>query len=291
MNSQKTQKEKTPFIQCSLLNAGYARHNADWNFGPICSAINRIYYVTKGEADVVIKGQHHHLSPGHLYIIPAFTTHTDICKGVFEHYYIHFVDPTQNLQTLYSKYEMPFEIDCTPHLGNLIEDLLALCPDIPLETSLPSAYETSPNMSMCLNRFNSYHIGMRMEISAILQQLLAQFLKNSKKSAEVSDNRIYRILWYIDENINSELAIDDLADQLGVCKNRFIRLFSQQTGITPNDYIVRRKMHFAQIYFTEGRHLIKEVARDLGYDNVSYFGRTFKRVVGLGPREFIAQNT
>ena len=73
-------------------------------------------------------------------------------------------------------------------------------------------------------------------------------------------------------------------------KDSFIRQFRRQTGSTPTDYIINRRMMRAQLLFAEGVSSVKEVALQVGYDNISYFGRTFKRITGISPMEFIRQN-
>ena len=65
------------------LNVGYAYHNADWNWQNVRSPFARLYYVTEGEAQIDIDGVVYTLRPEHLYFIPAFTKHTNICTGVF----------------------------------------------------------------------------------------------------------------------------------------------------------------------------------------------------------------
>ena len=42
--------------------------------------------------------------------------------------------------------------------------------------------------------------------------------------------------------------------------------------------------------FIGGKRSVKQVALSLGYDNVSYFGRLFKKVTDVSPMEFIRQN-
>ena len=69
-----------------VLNTGLALHDADWNWKNVYSPFTRLYYVTEGEAQVELEDGLHDLTPGHLYIIPAFCRHTNICHGPFVHY-------------------------------------------------------------------------------------------------------------------------------------------------------------------------------------------------------------
>ena len=74
LNTQ-TLKDMATF-DFALLNQGHVVHNRDWNFGPICSRFTRIYWIDKGYAHMTFDGHKHKLTEGHLYLIPALTTHT-----------------------------------------------------------------------------------------------------------------------------------------------------------------------------------------------------------------------
>ena len=78
-----------------VLNTGLALHDADWNWKNVYSPFTRLYYVTEGEAQVELEDGLHDLTPGHLYIIPAFCRHTNICHGPFVHYYLHLYEDSR----------------------------------------------------------------------------------------------------------------------------------------------------------------------------------------------------
>jgi len=82
----------TRLPQLLTLNVGHASHNADWNFRDVSSPFTRLYFVTAGSATVQLPSGSHKLTPGHMYLIPAFMQHTDCCTGRFNHYYIHIYE-------------------------------------------------------------------------------------------------------------------------------------------------------------------------------------------------------
>lgn len=75
-----------------VLNVGLAVHNADWNWKNVNSPFTRLYYVTEGSAQIELPDGIYTLSPKHMYFIPAFTIHTNICKSNFVHYYLHIYE-------------------------------------------------------------------------------------------------------------------------------------------------------------------------------------------------------
>lgn len=280
----------SPTFDFALLNQGYVLHHGDWNFGPICSSFSRIYLVTKGEAEVTISGKRHTLSPGHLYLIPSFVTHYDACEEDFGHYYLHFADRSLRIIDFYRQYELPFQIDASSADSAMVERLMVLCPEIPLPSPHPKAYDNSPSQVVATRRFQTLPLGVRMEVNGLLLQLLSRFFGLARLRHDVSDKRIANALYAIGQDLAHPPSIGQLASTAGLGKDRFIRLFRNQTGYTPTDYIIRQRIHQAQIYFVGGQRSVKEVALTLGYDNISYFGRLFKKVTDVSPLEFIRQN-
>lgn len=59
-----------------ILNVGFARHDGDWNWKNVRSPFARLYLVTEGRAHIVMFNASYELTPGHLYLIPSFTTHS-----------------------------------------------------------------------------------------------------------------------------------------------------------------------------------------------------------------------
>ena len=75
-----------------VLNVGLAIHNADWNWKNVNSPFTRLYYITEGTAQIELPDGIHTLYPHHMYFIPSFTVHTNICDSHFEHYYLHIYE-------------------------------------------------------------------------------------------------------------------------------------------------------------------------------------------------------
>lgn len=282
--------EKLLNFDFQLLNQGFSKLDATWNFGPICSSFTRIYYVSEGEGWVTMEGRRHRLTPGHLYLIPAFASHYDHSSGPFAHYYIHCFDQTKQVINYYKQLKFPFEVAATDHDIHSIHRLSRLCPDIPLYDNNPNSYDNNPSLLKSIRRFQALPPGVRIEVNGILLQLISRFFNKAEQKYKVSDNRIIKSLYTIEQNLTSPVSLDRLAAEAALSKDAFIRLFRRQTGHTPIDYILRQRIQRAQILMVEGQRSVQKVARLMGYDNVSYFGRLFKKVTDMSPMEFIRQN-
>ncbi|MBR1787778.1 MAG: helix-turn-helix domain-containing protein [Bacteroidaceae bacterium] len=272
-----------------LLNIGHSHHQGDWNYERVCSPFSRIYWVTEGRGEVTFVGQTHELRPGHLCLIPSFTTHNVHCDGAFGHYYLHFLDASRQVFDLYHQNQFPLIIPATEVDERIVRHLTRLAPELALKNKDPRNYETSTRILQGIKDFQQRPVARQMEISGLLQILLSHFFAQARPRT-VSDKRILQALWVVNNDLAHVPSLDRLADEACMTKDSFIRLFRRQTGTTPTDYIIRRRITQAQLLLVSERRSVKQVAAMVGYENVSYFGRTFRRITGMSPMEFVRQN-
>lgn len=108
----------------------------------------------------------------------------------------------------------------------------------------------------------------------------------------VSDavNRIHgdtvkRAIAYIRSNYDEQLSVDLIADKVNLSKFYFCREFKRETGYTVIHYINNLRCREAQRLLREGKYTVGEAARMCGFENISYFTRTYKAVIGCTPIE------
>jgi AraC-like DNA-binding protein len=88
------------------------------------------------------------------------------------------------------------------------------------------------------------------------------------------------------EYSDKAISVSELADMLDVSREHLSRVFSEQTGYTPHEYIMRQRMYIACQMLHETNLSIKEIAYKLGYERPVNFTRAFTRFVGTTPKEF-----
>jgi AraC-like DNA-binding protein len=78
----------------------------------------------------------------------------------------------------------------------------------------------------------------------------------------------------------------DLAKLCGLSERHFFRRFKQATGSSPINWLRRERISFAQTRLLESGSSIKQIADQVGYRDVFFFSRDFKRHTGYCPSEF-----
>lgn len=108
--------------------------------------------------------------------------------------------------------------------------------------------------------------------------------------SSVSLNRVKETMIYIQRNFSSKLTLDEVASNVGVCKNHLAREFRKYTRITIVEYINLQRCRNAQMCIQHGESLANAAAMS-GFDNLSYFSRTYRKYIGYLPSETLSRST
>lgn len=100
---------------------------------------------------------------------------------------------------------------------------------------------------------------------------------------------IAEILRYVDHNYaDSNLSVAGIAAHLGICPAYVSRLFKREMGVNLSAHISAVRISKAKDLFALGRR-ISDVVDSCGFVSLQAFSRTFHRIEGISPRDFIKQ--
>jgi AraC-like DNA-binding protein len=102
------------------------------------------------------------------------------------------------------------------------------------------------------------------------------------------DIRIQNTLDYIENNLGSNLSLNDLARTTLMSPSHFHKVFKQETGYTPFNFIKKIKMSKAYAMLISGNPKIYELTDQLGYQDYETFSRAFKKHYALAPDDLKA---
>ncbi|MCM3176196.1 MULTISPECIES: AraC family transcriptional regulator [unclassified Paenibacillus] len=96
-----------------------------------------------------------------------------------------------------------------------------------------------------------------------------------------------RMKRYIERHYREKVTKEELGDEIGKTPNYAAALFKSMTNQTISQYVHDQRMKRAVYLLTESQLSIQEVAEFLGYRDLSYFYRIFKRIIGSPPSDFL----
>lgn len=105
------------------------------------------------------------------------------------------------------------------------------------------------------------------------------------KQAEKAKGLLKKAVRYMDENYVKDISLDELACMSGVTRQHFCRVFREQMGMRPMEYLARLRVAEAREILLQTNDKIEAVGRKVGYENPTYFGMVFKKYEGVTPTE------
>ena len=106
-------------------------------------------------------------------------------------------------------------------------------------------------------------------------------MKNSKNSTLIQS-----ALYYMDHHFSEPIRLKDLVDELNISESYLVSRFRKETGITPNIYLLRKRMQRAAILLSEGSLSVSSISSAVGIDDANYFVKLFKKEYGQTPTEY-----
>lgn len=103
-------------------------------------------------------------------------------------------------------------------------------------------------------------------------------------------DKITNSIQLMKKNPKNQYSVQDLAAQQHLSVTHYSKLFRAKTGTSPNQYFIQLKVQTAcqYLYFTDKS--IKEICRELGFDDPFYFSRLFKKLMGVSPMNYRNQH-
>ncbi|MEO0573180.1 MAG: AraC family transcriptional regulator [Bacteroidota bacterium] len=130
-------------------------------------------------------------------------------------------------------------------------------------------------------------------VSNMVQELIVRILQaNVRKTFETQTRelsgtkRLAYIVQYVRKNIRNPLSIKELSEKACMSESHFYKVFKQEMGISPIDFINTERIQKAMELLQDPSINLTEVFLESGFTNRSYFNRMFKRQKGISPSNY-----
>ena len=98
--------------------------------------------------------------------------------------------------------------------------------------------------------------------------------------------QLRNVIDYMDHHLSSQVTLKQLADVAMMSPKYFCRFFYQMTHHTPIEYLNMQRIEYACYALTTTDEPVTSIALNCGFNDLSYFIKTFKRYKGITPRQF-----
>jgi AraC family transcriptional regulator len=136
----------------------------------------------------------------------------------------------------------------------------------------------------------------RLYLETLLDLLCVQLLRDHSAFSSqtvtsgtgLRPRQVRQVTDYMNVHLDEAVALQQLADLLGLSRFHFCTAFRKATGLTPHQWLVRIRMERAQELLADGRLTVTDVALAVGYQTPSSFTQAFRAAVGFTPSAYRA---
>lgn len=178
-----------------------------------------------------------------------------------------------------------------PLLGEHQPECLHLKPQIPWQRQVIGHIERA--WACCAEGNAGYEMHVRFALTE-MAWLMKEHLpvkKTVSGSRMLRDSeRIKRMLEFIDTHLSEPLTAAAIAESAAVSESECLRCFHATIGSSPIQYVRKRRIRRSAQQLTSTRDRIADIAVRCGFQDLSYFAKTFREMEGCTPSEYRKKN-
>lgn len=245
-----------------------------------------LLYLLDGETEIQIGAKQYFGRPGDFYIINSNEVHHTLsCEPGknFRHLVIQF-DPGLIYPGASSMYEVKYIL---PFLTSSTNSYICIDGD--------SLKEIKDILNHILEEYEGRKPGYELEIKGCILRIFAWLVRNSY--VDLLDEKpiehlieMKELLYYIEKHYQDSISLEMAAGMVSMSPSHFCRLFRKITGKTYVSYLNFIRLREAEKQLILTNDTVAEIAANVGFANVTYFNRIFKREYGLTPIALRKQN-
>lgn len=134
-------------------------------------------------------------------------------------------------------------------------------------------------------RHDLYRFQYMEELENYLDEIAERLCR--KEEAKTKNSIVAEILEYINQNYYRNISLRELAENKYFVNYSYLsRIFGQETGMTFSKYLIQLRLKKAEEFLQDDEMKISSIAFEVGYNDVSHFIQSFKKVYGMTPEEF-----
>ena len=154
--------------------------------------------------------------------------------------------------------------------------------------------ELVSRINLLFDTMKNSTFGQRFKVIGLLYMFLGMIMDNSMYTSldisSVNSNKsvakLKNVLAYIRSNYDKPLSLEDMAEAADMSPKYFCHFFKNMTTKTPVEYLNSYRIEKASRKLLNSDTSITKIAYACGFNDLSYFIKTFKRIKGVSPSKF-----
>lgn len=142
---------------------------------------------------------------------------------------------------------------------------------------------------LCGSRPPAYELSVKAQLFQFFYILFSRSVSVSRQTGSSKSRSLDKaklIFKYIETHYAENLTISDMAGVCGFSQSHFMKFFKSAFGTSFVAYLREYRLTMASRLLVSSSSPILTIAQETGFDNLSYFNRSFKAMYGVTPRQF-----
>lgn len=268
----------------------------DWYLSPRVIFDYEIIYLAQGEIDLMVEGKHYHVTPGAFIILRPGQRHSIRSVGteLVRQPHVHFdLVEDENSPRVYISFEDMNDIDPKEYYLFRKDILDEFYPNIPPVVYLDNA-KTLYGLLMSIIREKEKRVvysevlvnGLFMQMfSLMLREISMKDLHAARQesSQKQGDDIAQQVQEFLNNNLNRDISLDELAESIHISKYYLCRQFKQVFGVSPMQYHLDSRISRAKWLLASTQLSISTIAEMVGFQSIYSFSRAFKKRENVSP--------
>lgn len=278
-------------VKYNFLYVDQYRFGKTWVYQESMIPYSLLRYIVEGTGEFYINGIMYNIKKGQVIYIPEKSVL--YCKTSEEN--LKFISIRFTTSVFYEGADFLTEYYGIP---KIIEG------DVVLKEYFNNVYESAKNNK--LTKILRMHGNLELIIAHIIEKTnsqnsqiefdkkeyedhvftLEEIRRRAKTQGSKEDPRIRVVVDYIVSHPTEKYTAVHLSQMSGLAETTFRRLFKNQTGKSPMEFIREIRMTSAARLLLVTDDLVNDIAYEVGFEDANYFIRLFKTAFGMTPRQF-----
>ena len=159
------------------------------------------------------------------------------------------------------------------------------------EESVQNLYHHIVNV--CLDEEDLTELRIQAGVSELWTRLFHYLYREESEQQEnkniLAQARLRKMMQFIWDHFHEKITLDDIAASANISKSAALRCFRSGMQTSPVGYLNNFRLNRAKELLLTSHSTVSEIAVSVGFDNVGYFDRVFRRTFGLTPKQFAKQ--
>lgn len=136
-----------------------------------------------------------------------------------------------------------------------------------------------------------YQVGVKLKLAELLLTLTryqkkAEFRQESQMAQTWKHQKVHEVADYLLTHPETQESLEELAKRFFISKSYLSRIFREVTSFTVNEYKNMNRIKKSQQYLAHSEYSITEISDMLGFENLTYYERVFKKYAGTTPLKY-----